>query len=32
MKANKIYLYTDGGSRGDPGQSAIGVIIFDDSN
>ena len=29
MKANKIYLYTDGGSRGNPGQSAIGIVICD---
>lgn len=29
MKENKIYLYTDGGSRGNPGQSAIGIVICD---
>ena len=27
MKQNKIYLYTDGGSRGNPGQSAVGIVI-----
>jgi len=27
MKSEKIYLYTDGGSRGNPGQSAIGIVI-----
>lgn len=30
MKPKKIYLYTDGGSRGNPGQSAIGVVICDE--
>lgn len=30
MKANKIYLYADGGSRGNPGQSAIGIVICDE--
>ena len=29
MKSKKLYLYTDGGSRGNPGPSGIGVIIFD---
>lgn len=29
MKSKKIYLYTDGGSRGNPGPSGIGVIILD---
>ena len=31
MKSNKIYLYADGGSRGNPGQSAIGVVICDEN-
>lgn len=26
---NKIIIYTDGGSRGNPGKSAIGVVIKD---
>ncbi len=26
------YLYTDGGSRGNPGDSAIAAFIFDDKN
>ena len=26
----KIVIYTDGGSRGNPGPSAFGVLIFDD--
>ena len=26
-KLGKLEIYTDGGSRGNPGQSAIGVII-----
>lgn len=26
----KIYIYTDGGSRGNPGQAAIGVFIKND--
>ncbi len=26
------YLYTDGGSRGNPGNSAIAYFIFDDAN
>ncbi len=30
MKQNKIYLYTDGGSRGNPGQSAVGIVICDE--
>ena len=29
MKSKKIYLYTDGGSRGNPGPSGIGVVILD---
>ena len=28
---NKIIIYTDGGSRGNPGQAAIGVVIEDGS-
>jgi len=26
----KIVIYTDGGSRGNPGPSAFGILIFDD--
>lgn len=29
MKNKKLLLYTDGGSRGNPGPSGIGVIILD---
>lgn len=29
MKSKKLLLYTDGGSRGNPGPSGIGVIILD---
>ncbi len=29
MKSKKIFLYTDGGSRGNPGPAGIGVIILD---
>ena len=29
MKSNKMYIYTDGGSRGNPGPSGIGVVILD---
>ncbi len=28
--ANKIIIYTDGGSRNNPGPSALGVVISDD--
>ena len=28
----KIHLYTDGGSRGNPGAGAIGIVICTDSN
>lgn len=28
---NKIYLNTDGGSRGNPGPAAIGAIFFDEN-
>lgn len=30
MKAKKVIVYTDGGSRGNPGPSAIGVVISDE--
>ncbi len=30
MKADKIIIYTDGGSRGNPGPAAIGVVICDE--
>ncbi len=29
MKAEKIIIYTDGGSRGNPGPAATGVVICD---
>lgn len=29
MTLNKVIIYTDGGSRGNPGPSAIGVLIGD---
>jgi len=29
MTLKKISIYTDGGSRGNPGNSAIGIIIID---
>jgi len=29
---NMIYIYTDGGSRGNPGPAAIGVYIIDSNN
>ena len=29
MKSRRLYLYTDGGSRGNPGPSGIGVVILD---
>jgi ribonuclease HI len=29
LKSKKLYLYTDGGSRGNPGPSGIGVVILD---
>ena len=29
MKSKKVYIYTDGGSRGNPGPSGIGVVILD---
>jgi len=31
MIPKKIYVYTDGGSRGNPGPAAIGVAIFDEN-
>lgn len=30
LKSNEFILYTDGGSRGNPGHSAIGYAIFND--
>ena len=30
MKEEKIIIYTDGGSRGNPGPAAIGVVICDE--
>jgi ribonuclease HI len=29
LKNKKLFLYTDGGSRGNPGPSGIGVIVLD---
>ncbi len=29
VKKEKIIVYTDGGSRGNPGPAAIGVVIYD---
>ncbi len=31
MKHNKLIIYTDGGSRGNPGPSGIGAVIFDEN-
>ncbi len=30
MKAEKIIIYTDGGSRGNPGPAAVGVVMCDE--
>ncbi len=30
MKVEKIIIYTDGGSRGNPGPAAVGVVICDE--
>ena len=30
-KDNKIIVYTDGGSRGNPGPSAVGAVVCDES-
>lgn len=32
MKYEKLFLYTDGGSRNNPGQAAIGVVLMDNEN
>ena len=29
-KNNKVIVYTDGGSRGNPGPSAVGVVVLND--
>ena len=29
MKSKKLFLYTDGGARGNPGPAGIGVVILD---
>jgi len=29
LKSKKMYLYADGGSRGNPGPAGIGIIILD---
>lgn len=31
-KPRKLIVYTDGGSRGNPGPSALGAVIYDDKN
>lgn len=31
MKSKKIYLYTDGGARGNPGPAGIGIVILDNA-
>ncbi len=31
-KYNEITIFTDGGSRGNPGQSASGFVLFDQNN
>ncbi len=31
MKNKKLILYTDGGSRGNPGPSGVGVVILDEN-
>ena len=30
MKNRKVFIYTDGGSRGNPGPAGIGVVILDE--
>ena len=30
MKNKKVYIYTDGGARGNPGPAGIGVVILDE--
>lgn len=32
MKKEKIIVYTDGGSRGNPGPAGVGVVICNDKN
>ncbi len=27
----RLYIYTDGGARGNPGPSAIGIVIVDEN-
>ncbi len=29
---DELFIYTDGGSRGNPGKSAIGIVILDKNN
>lgn len=31
METNKLYIFCDGGSRGNPGPAAIGVVITDEA-
>ena len=30
MKSDKIFVYTDGGARGNPGLAAIGIMLYDE--
>jgi len=30
LKNKKVYIYTDGGARGNPGPAGIGVVILDE--
>ena len=30
MKSDKIFVYTDGGARGNPGPAAIGIMLYDE--
>ncbi|MBE3120711.1 MAG: ribonuclease HI family protein [Thermoplasmata archaeon] len=30
MKSDKIFVFTDGGARGNPGPAAIGIMLYDE--
>ena len=32
IKNEKVIVYTDGGSRGNPGPAAVGVVVYNDNN
>jgi len=32
LKSKKLFIYTDGGARGNPGPAGIGVVILDGTN